>query len=610
MTTKAPATAVVDAATAQRVLREQVASLFATVGSATLADALLAWTVGALFYWQLRDPWVLAWVGLHFLELLRYPSQAAYHRDPIAAERSDFWASRHWKEMLFFSCVWGALPWMMMPADNLPLTSMIVLVIVGLCSTGLPAVAARWPSVLAFVLPMNTGLISALLWHGSNTHYVLAFFVAVYLLATFQIGHALNKMLTESLFARFEKEALAEQIAEQMAVTQRLSDEKTRFFASASHDLRQPLHAIALFGAVLERELEGHSAGAHANRLMQAVHVMGSSLDTMLDMSRLDAGVVQPELNAVALKPMLQALNQMFASRAEEKGLQLRLRTTELWVLTDPQLLQRLLANLVENAIKYTDEGGVLVLARAKRGKVCIEVIDTGRGIAAENREKIFEAFYQIDNPGRDRNQGLGMGLSIVRRLSHLLDHPLQLTSRPDVGTRFRLTLPLAQPQTSVTGVNDGASVSPGSASTLSGGQPRAPAQPSSALVLPSPILLLDDEADIGDAMAALLTSHRVQLTVVTHEAAAQQAFTQAAQDARPYAALICDYRLAEGADGLEAAHRLRAQFNPELPFLLVTGETSPQRLQRVRDSGVPVLFKPVAAQALLQTLAKLITKA
>ncbi|AVO40945.1 hybrid sensor histidine kinase/response regulator [Simplicispira suum] len=585
------------------MLREQVATLFATTKSATVADALVAWTFGALFYWQLRDPWVLGWLGLHFLQLLRYPSQAAYHRDPAADNRSVFWASRHWKEMLFFSCVWGALPWMMMPAGNMPMTSMIVLIIVGLCSTGLPAVAARWSSVLAFVLPMNIGLISALVWHGSNTHLALAFLVAVYLLATLQIAHSLNKMLTESLLARFEKEALAEQITEQMAVTQRLSDEKTRFFASASHDLRQPLHAIALFGAVLERELHSHSAGEHAKRLMQAVHAKGTSLDTMLDMSRLDADVVQPELNAVALRPMLQALNQLFASRTQAKGLQLRVRTTGLWVRTDPQLLQRLLANLVENAIKYTDVGGVLVLARAKHDEVWVEVVDTGRGIAPKNREKIFEAFYQIDNPGRDRNQGLGMGLSIVRRLSHLLHHPLHLTSRPGIGTRFRLKLPLA----SIPEI-DGARAE--AASTPSGMPPREPTQQAPALVLPSPVLLLDDEADIGEAMTALLASYGVQLEVVTHEAAAEQAFTQAAVEARPFAALICDYRLAEGADGLETAQRLRAKFNPELPFLLVTGETSPQRLQRIRSSGVPVLFKPVVAQTLIQTLAKLIAKA
>jgi CheY-like chemotaxis protein len=143
----------------------------------------------------------------------------------------------------------------------------------------------------------------------------------------------------------------------------------------------------------------------------------------------------------------------------------------------------------------------------------------------------------------------------------------------------------------------------------LSGVHARAPAQQAPGLALPSPILLLDDEVDVGDAMTALLASHGVELQVVTDAAGAEQAFMQAAQRARPFEALVCDYRLAKGADGLEVAHRLRARFKPDLPFLLVTGETSPQRLHRVRDSGVPVLFKPVVAEALVQTLARLIEK-
>ena len=596
-----------DGETARRVLREQTAALYASVTSATVADTLLAWTVAALFYWQLKNPLVLWWVGVHGLELLRYPSQTAYHRDPQAAERSAFWACRHWQEMVFYSCVWGAFPWMAMPADNLPMTSMMVLVITGLCSAGVPSVAARWPSVLGVALPMNLALIGALLWHGGSTHLFLAGFVVVYLGVTLQITRNLHRSLTETLLTRFEKEALAEQIAAQMAVTQRVSDEKTRFFASASHDLRQPLHAIALFGAVLERELRDHSSGQNARRLMRAVHAMGSSLDTMLDVSRLDAGVVQPEVVATPLKSMLQTLNQMFASRAEDKGLQLRLRTTPLWAMTDPQLLQRLLANLVENALKYTEQGGLLVVARARGDRVWIDVIDTGVGIAPEHADQIFEEFYQVDNPGRDRSQGLGIGLSIVRRLSRLLEHPLQLRSRLGAGSRFRLSLPMALPRHSALPRSPSAGVhGTGEFSGAHHGE-RAPLKP--ALALPSPVLLLDDEADIGDAMSALLASHGVQLDVAADEAAAEAAFTQAALRQQPFSALICDYRLAEGADGLQAAQRLRAKFDPLLPLLLVTGETAPNRLQSVRASGIKVLFKPVAPQVLLQTLAKLVEK-
>lgn len=596
-----------DAETTRRVLREQVATLYASVTSSTVADTLLAWTVAALFYWQLQNPLVLWWVGLHVLELLRYPSQTAYHRDLAAADRSGFWARRHWQEMVFYSCVWGAFPWMVMPTDNLPMTSMVVLVITGLCSAGVPSVAARWPSVLGLALPMNLALIGALVWHGGSTHLFLAMFVVVYLGVTLQVTRNLHTSLTETLLSRFEKEALAEQIAAQMAVTQRLSDEKTRFFASASHDLRQPLHAIALFGAVLERDLQHHCAGQNARRLMRAVHAMGSSLDTMLDVSRLDAGVVKPELVATPVKSLFRTLNQMFAARAEDKGLQLRLRTTPLWVLTDPQLLQRLLANLVENALKYSEQGGVLVVARARGDNVCIDVLDTGVGIAPEHLDQIFDEFYQVDNPGRDRSQGLGIGLSIVRRLSRLLDHPLHLKSRLGVGSRFRLTLPMALPRAT-------ASILPPWTDALgtwdvSGGHQRATPPEEPVQALPSPVLLLDDETDIGDAMTALLTSHGVRLQVVTNEAAAEAAFTQAALQQKPFRALICDYRLADGADGLQAAKRLRAQFNPQLPMLLITGETAPHRLQSVRDADVPVLFKPVAIPLLLKALADLVSR-
>ena len=580
-------TPVCDVENAQRVLRAQVAALYATTWSSTLADTLLAWSLCAVFYWRLHDPMVLVWLGLHFLQLLRYPLIAAYHRDPNAAERSAFWARRQYRELLIYSSVWGLAPWMFMPADNLPMTVLMMLAILGLASGGVPAVAPRWPSLLSFVVPMVAGLILALAWRADGVHLFLATCSALYLGATLHFARQQHRLLTDALVMRFEKEALADQLGQQMAVTQRLSEEKTRFFAAASHDLRQPLHAIALFGAVLEKDLQGRPEHTHAARLMRAVHALGTSLDTMLDVSRLDAGVIVPELHATPLNPLFQSVNQLFAARADEKGLQLRLRASPLWVHTDPQLLQRLLANLVENAIKYTVQGGVLVLARARAGQVWIDVRDTGVGIAPENMEHIFDEFYQVDNPGRDRTQGLGIGLSIVRRLSVLLAHPLQVHSRPGGGSRFRVLLPAAPAEKPL----------PAALTEIAGEPPG---------ILPRRVLLIDDEADIGDAVAALLGSCGVALQVVRDEILATAAFTAAATQAAPFDALICDYRLAGGADGLEAGLRLRRRFDPQLPLLLVTGETAPERLQRVRDSGVPVLFKPVAAEALLAALASL----
>ena len=385
---------------------------------------------------------------------------------------------------------------------------------------------------------------------------------------------------------RFANEDLSAQLREQVAETERLSREKTRFFAAASHDLRQPLHAIALFGAVLDKTLEGRNEHPHAQRLMGAVQTLGESLDTLLDISRLDAGVIHPQRQPVPLTTLFRHLLAQFAARAEAQDLQLRLRATPLLVQTDPQLLERLLANLVENAIKYTPTGGVLVVARQRSQQVWIDVIDTGIGIAPEHGARVFEEFYQVHNPGRDRSRGLGIGLSIVQRLSRLLEHPVTMCSHPGRGSRFRVRLPLATEQVSTPHPPSGALATPP--------------------VLPERVLLIDDESAIAEAVTAFLGTWGVQLEAVRDAAEATRAMQQAAALGQPHEVLICDYRLADGTDGLTVAQALRARFDPALPLLLITGETAPERLQRVRDAGVPVLFKPVDPTTLLRTLAEL----
>ena len=577
-----------------RVLREQVAMLYSTSLNSTIVGTLLACALAGLYYWRLHDPWALAWLALNFALILRRPLYAAFYADKDAANRSEFWAKRHYQLIFIYSFVWGLAPWMFMPKDDLAMTSLMMLVILGLASGGVPAVGARWPSLFCFVLPMVLSLIAALVWRATALHLVLAALTAVHLAATLDFSRQQYRLLVTALLARFEKEALADQLAEQMAATQKASAEKTRFFSSASHDLRQPLHAIALFGAVLEKDLQGLPQHTNATRLMRAVNALGTSLDTMLDVSRLDAGVIVPDLQSVALNTLFQSANQVYASIADEKGLQLRLRASPLWVRTDPNLMLRLLSNLIDNAIKYTSEGGVLVLARARGPLVWIDVIDTGVGIAPEHQELIYQEFYQVNNPGRDRARGLGIGLSIVRRLSALLAHPVELHSLPRRGSRFRVKLPLT-----------GALVPPlpQARNAVENADPSAP--PGATLALPQRVLLVDDESDIGDAMTALLHAHGVQVKTARDETEAIAAFASAPPDA-PFNALLCDYRLAGGADGLALALRLRQQFSPDLPLLLVTGETSPERLQAVRDAKVPVLFKPVSAESLLAALAQL----
>jgi len=577
----------------QRVLREHVASVWATRYTSIPAHLCFAAALGLFIYFKHDHPWALPWLAVLVTVDLYVLLTPGWHRG-LPVSESPWWARKYARLVTLVSAATAAGPWFFISADNLVLTTVMVVVVMVSWTRAVQALWALKPALLGYGIPMMTGLIVALVAQGDSLHLFLAAFGAAHLLLTLRTGLRQNKVLTEALTLRFENEAMAARLGEQIAATERASAEKTRFLATASHDLRQPLHAIALFGAALENTLRDRPEGKNAERLMRAVNAVGTSLDTMLDVSRLDAGVVTPELTAVQLDALFLRLNHMFSAQAEQKSLQLRVRASGLRVRSDPQLLSRMLANLIDNALKYTVHGGVTVTARARGETVWIDVCDTGIGIASERLGQIFEEFYQIDNPGRDRARGLGIGLSIVQRLSRLLGHPVQVRSRLGRGTRFRLVLPVVD-------ASIGASVGPMPQDIEMRERYRG-----AAPTLPRRVLLIDDETEIRAAMTELLRSCSVDVLAVADEARAAEALTQAWAQADPFALLLCDYRLADGADGLAAGLRLRERFDPGMPLLLITGETAPERLQRVRESGVSVLFKPVDAAALLRAMAEL----
>jgi signal transduction histidine kinase len=584
-----------DVVLGQRVLREHVASVYDTYSASTLTHLCFVAVFGAILYAQLHDPRLLFWMaGMVLADIYVFFTPRWYPARP--AVESPYWARKISRLVTLVSMVTAVVPWLVVPAGNLPMTSLLMAVIVGSCARASQSLWPLKPALFGYTLPMSLGMITALAWQGDGLHLFLAAAGAAYLMLTLHAGIRQHRLLTDSLMLRFENEALAARLGEQIAATERASLEKTRFLGTASHDLRQPLHAIALFGAALENELRNRPEGRNAERLMRAVNALGASLDTMLDVSRLDAGVVVPEVQAVQLDALFLPLNHTFSARAEQKSLQLRVRASGLWVRSDPQLLHRMLSNLMDNALKYTASGGVTVIARDRGETVWIEVRDTGIGIAPEQSGRIFEEFYQVDNPGRDRSHGLGIGLSIVQRLSRLLGHPVQMHSRLGRGTHFRLVVQAANAQASAL-----AGPFPPQAAAADAEEQRR----RGAARLPARVLLLDDEQEIREAMTGLLRSHAVEAQAVGDEASAARALAQARGEGRPFELLLCDYRLADGADGLDAGLRLSRAGDGATPLLLITGETSPDRLLRVRESRVPVLFKPVVANRLLEAMSE-----
>ncbi|MGR4870543.1 hybrid sensor histidine kinase/response regulator [Variovorax sp. LARHSF232] len=573
-----------DATLQSKVLAEQLALVYYIVGTTLKGRLIFIGVIGAFMHYTLHSPWVLPLVLGHVVLYLWLLSWRRWQRsEPLA--RGPYWARHATRAAVLLGLADALVPWVFVPVGNLPVTCVLAAVMMGNCARAVQSLRPLRGATLAHVLPPMLSLIAALLWKGGLLDVLLACFIAIYVFMTLRVGAQEHRQLLEALALRFENEALARRLAEQVAATEQASAEKTRFLAAASHDLRQPLHAIALFGSALEHELEGGAQAEPAQGLMRAVRALGQSLDSLLDIARLDAGSVKPHWQPVSVDALLMTLQHTFAPRAQASGLQLRLRASGLWVRSDPQLLQRLVSNLLDNALKYTHQGGVLVTARLRGKRVCIEVRDSGIGIAPELRSRVFEEFYQANNPGRDRSRGLGIGLSIVRRLARELSHELQLDSWPGLGTRVRVHAPRTPAPTSV----------PAPAPTPAPASPSAPA-------LPRRVLLLDDEADIRLAMLAWMRQAGIDATAAANEDEAQRALAQGLREERPYELLISDLRLADGEDGLDASQRLRAQYTG-LALLLITGEIGPALLAPVRACGIPLLFKPVSSDSLYQAL-------
>jgi nitrogen-specific signal transduction histidine kinase len=243
------------------------------------------------------------------------------------------------------------------------------------------------------------------------------------------------------------------ELARQLAIAEakkeeaeRASETKSRFLAAASHDLRQPLHALTLFATELAAAVTKSRNRRLAAQIVTATGAMAELLDALLDVSRLDIAAVQPQRCPISLGPMLEMIADAHRQSATVKGLRLACRPSTLWVDSDPHLLRRMIGNLIANAVRYTHHGGILLAARPRGDQVRIEVWDTGIGIATDHLPHLFQEFYQVGNPERDAGKGLGLGLAIVARLGEILDHPIGVRTRPGRGSVFSVGVPRAAP--------------------------------------------------------------------------------------------------------------------------------------------------------------------
>jgi signal transduction histidine kinase/ActR/RegA family two-component response regulator len=430
--------------------------------------------------------------------------------------------------------------------------------------------------VLEWMVPYNTGV------QPSSTQF--ANFIVNAIVACGALLAIVNYALREA--ARAEENLAREYAASQEKTRQlEIADKyKSHFLASASHDLRQPLHALNLFVAQLRSETKPTERDRLAARIDAAVGSMNELFEALLDMTKLEAGVLQPNVTECSVQRALERIETTFSDAAQKKGLRLRVVSSSAWVRSDPILLERVLLNLVSNAVAYTERGGVVVGCRRRGNALRFDVCDTGPGIPEQQRRNIFDEYYRL-GPGLGQQSSLGLGLAIVDRLSRLLGHVVELDSRPDRGSRFSVSVSMvAQPDSTI--------------------DAHAPAQVIADPARGKLIMVIDDDTLVLDGMRGILQSWGCKVRTAASGTAALAELSE--RNVRPDL-IISDARLADGKTGMEAIARLRQIAGASVPALVITGDTAPERLREASAGGFHLLHKPVSPMALRTVLNRLL---
>jgi len=354
---------------------------------------------------------------------------------------------------------------------------------------------------------------------------------------------------------------------------------KSKFLAAASHDLRQPVQSLMLLMEVLSSRVGDPMTRNVLGTMERALGALKMLLDGLLDVSRLEAGAVVPEVEVFALSEVMDRVAANSRPIAVQKGLLLHIVPSSVHVRSDPMLLGRILQNLVENALRYTDKGRILIGCRRRGHTLRIEVWDTGIGIPADQQDDIFQEFVQVGNASRNRDQGLGLGLAVVRRLSVMLDHQVTVRSTPGQGSVFAIEVPVADPPAA---------------------RP-VPAPCSSRPAFATTVLVIEDDMIVREGLRAMLAEWGYG--VMAAESCAE-ALDLANRGPAPDL-IVADYRLRDGRTGTEAIREVRLALGRILPGILVTGDTAPARAQEAEAGNFRVMHKPVIAADLRRAVAE-----
>ncbi len=557
--------------------QKQLEALYNNVPTIVIFIALATTVVALTLAFTFPIVPVILWAAYMLIACFaRWVSFRQFKKHGLEKFGETFWVTL----FLFFSILTGAgtghLVLYYFDPNNFVYAVFVFGTYAGFLSAGILSNSMFMPAFFAYSLPPTLMVLAKLFIVDEHALGTLAIMVGFYYVALIGFARNANRIFKENVTWNLERDSLVQELREQKETAEQAIRAKSNFFASASHDLRQPLHALGLFHDALRYRIQEPENLAIMDKISSSTQALNELLHGMLDISKLDASVVENKPKDINLQESLRLVYSEFSARANEKDLQLTFDLApEINVWVDPVLFERVVRNLVDNAIKYTDKGFVGMSAKIAEDLVHLKISDTGIGIPSNQQENVFSEFNQLGNPERDKQKGLGLGLSIVRRLCRLMHVGIELSSQENQGTTVLLTLPLGKSTDEI-----------------------EQEMSDSMTVGDSKILVIEDDFAILEGMSLLLETFGFQvLKAIDSEQA-----LEISKVSRPDL-IIADYRLPGSIDGLELIDAIRDQHEICMPAVLVTGDTAPDRMRKTESADVVVLHKPVEPEVLESTI-------
>jgi two-component system, sensor histidine kinase len=586
------------------------AEVVATLLRGVLVSPIVITLAIAVVWWQFRLghlSWVLGVaLACWWLNSLVYVGMYAAHRAqtaPVQASAQATWRYLHRllvSRYIDYTLVGIGSWWMFGMQPELVLIialGVVMYMYVSFMKNAPYAALTRWQSV-CMLAPLTVAFATS----GQAQLVGIAGYFVINTIALYFYGRHYADMVQLQITQRFQLENLAKELQTERDRADAANASKSRFFTAASHDARQPLQAIALLFQSFQKSAHASEADKHTlAKIDLNLQTIRNLFDRVLDISRIDSGTITPRMEPMGLQALFDKLDAQFGELAAARGLWLRFAPTQACVQHDPQLLERMVSNLVHNALKYTAHGGVWVGWRAARGQ--LEVRDSGLGISSADQATIFQEFAQLANTERNNEAGLGLGLSIVKRLADLTHTPLGLRSAPGRGSTFWLRLALALPMAGKVAVTTPL-VAPVTAPVQPGAQPTQPITLSTHSGQPSlrhlHILYAEDHAPLRGLVTHLLQSEGATVYPCADVLEAQALLRSGAV----LNLVLADYRLGPSGTGLDVVHAARTQHGATLPAVLLTGDTAVKDLAAIQQlTHITLLHKPVDGDQLVLAL-------